>query len=112
MNITQSCCIGLFSYEICISEQILASAFKKLLPSDCFSNLDKRMQIADGIRGFKAARPRILMVSSGAVERNAIIGDDSGTPIGHSCLLSCLTMFLGKIVKKALSILMQRVTYM
>lgn len=38
------------------------------------------MQIAGGITGFKAERPRILMVSSAAVERNAIIGDDLGTP--------------------------------
>ncbi len=37
------------------------------------------MQIADGIAGFKDERPRILMVSSAAVERNAIIGDDLGT---------------------------------
>lgn len=37
------------------------------------------MQIADGIAGFKNERPRILMVSSAAVERNAIIGDDLGT---------------------------------
>lgn len=36
------------------------------------------MQIADGIAGFKHERPRILMVSSAAVERNAIIGDDLG----------------------------------
>ena len=36
------------------------------------------MQIADGIAGFNAARPQILMVSSAAVERNAIIGDDGG----------------------------------
>ena len=38
------------------------------------------VQIAGGIAGFKAERPRILMVSSAAVERNAIIGDDSGSP--------------------------------
>ncbi len=42
------------------------------------------MQIADGIAGFKDERPRILMVSSAAVERNAIIGDDLGTHLLHS----------------------------
>jgi hypothetical protein len=41
------------------------------------------MQIADGIAGFKVERPRILMVSSAAVERNAIIGDDLGTRFLH-----------------------------
>ena len=41
------------------------------------------MQIADGIAGFKSDRPRILMVSSAAVERNAIIGDDLGTHLLH-----------------------------
>ncbi len=41
------------------------------------------MQIADGISGFKDERPRILMVSSAAVERNAIIGDDLGTHLLH-----------------------------
>ena len=41
------------------------------------------MQIADGIAGFKDERPRILMVSSAAVERNAIIGDDLGTHLLH-----------------------------
>lgn len=36
------------------------------------------MQIAGGISGFKAEPVRMLMVSSAAVERNAIIGDDAG----------------------------------
>lgn len=45
------------------------------------------MQIAGGISGFKAERPRMLMVSSAAVERNAIIGDDAGwSPAGTASL--------------------------
>ena len=36
------------------------------------------VQIADGIQGFHAEVPRLLMLSSAAVERNAIIGDDGG----------------------------------
>ena len=43
------------------------------------------MQISGGISGFKAERPRILMVSSAAVERNAIIGDDAGWPTLYTC---------------------------
>lgn len=36
------------------------------------------MQVAGGISGFKAEPVRMLMVSSAAVERNAIIGDNAG----------------------------------
>lgn len=47
------------------------------LPNQRFTPGKFELQIAGGIAGFKAERPRILMVSSAAVERNAIIGDDS-----------------------------------
>lgn len=46
------------------------------LPNQRFKPGKFELQIADGIAGFKDERPRILMVSSAAVERNAIIGDD------------------------------------
>lgn len=36
------------------------------------------LQISNGIGAYHAEAPRILMVSSAAVERNAIIGDDGG----------------------------------
>lgn len=42
------------------------------------------VQIAKGISAFKAEVPRILMVSSAAVERNAIIGDDGGWCTPHT----------------------------
>lgn len=38
------------------------------------------MQISDGIGAYHAQMPQILMVSSAAVERNAMIGDDGGQP--------------------------------
>ena len=44
------------------------------------------LQIANGISGYKAEVPRILMVSSAAVERNAIIGDDGGLCPSHTQL--------------------------
>ncbi|KAK9803244.1 hypothetical protein WJX73_009291 [Symbiochloris irregularis] len=37
---------------------------------------DFNLQIRDGIKAFKADRPRIILVSSAGVERNALIGDD------------------------------------
>ncbi|KAA6425478.1 MAG: hypothetical protein FRX49_04376 [Trebouxia sp. A1-2] len=46
------------------------------LPNQRFKPGNFELQIADGIAGFKHERPCILMVSSAAVERNAIIGDD------------------------------------
>ncbi|KAK9820647.1 hypothetical protein WJX81_005527 [Elliptochloris bilobata] len=35
------------------------------------------LQIRGGIGAYRAARPRIVLVSSGGVERNAVIGDDA-----------------------------------
>ena len=35
------------------------------------------LQIEDGIKAYKAIKPRIVTVSSAAVERNAVIGDNA-----------------------------------
>lgn len=35
------------------------------------------MQIEGGIQGFKEPRPAVILVSSAATERNALIGDDA-----------------------------------
>jgi uncharacterized protein YbjT (DUF2867 family) len=43
----------------------------------CRRRTTSHVQIEGGIRGYKESKPSIVLVSSSAVERNAIIGDDA-----------------------------------
>lgn len=48
--------------------------------------------IAGGVEAYSAPRPQLVVLSSAAVERNAIIGDDAGgrgmrVCVGGACIL-------------------------
>lgn len=46
------------------------------MPNPSYKPGPWKLEIAGGIKGFKDVRPQIVLLSSGGVERNAIIGDD------------------------------------